>query len=205
MDEKDLKQNTEQLPEEPVREDIESALDITDFIDEQKKLRGREHRLRDFEFFGLRALIFVIIIWAFGFFVVGFAAMNGDDMYPRIDGGDLMLFYRLDREPAAQDVIVFEKNGNRYVGRVVAVPGDTVEVTESDSLKINGSTMQETNIFYRTPQYDSEVEYPLTLEYDQYFVLSDNRLKGTDSRWFGPVDKSEIAGTVISIMRRNHI
>lgn len=185
--------------------EISEALDITDFIEEQKKLRGRERRLRDFEYFGLRALIFVIIVWAMLYFVVGFATMSGDDMYPRIDGGDLLLFYRLDRAPSAQDVIVFEKGGDRFVGRVVAIPGDTVEVTTGDALIINGSTMVESNIFYRTPQYDSDVEYPLTLGAGEYFVLADNRLVGVDSRWFGPVTQKEISGTVISSMRRNHM
>lgn len=185
--------------------DGEELLDITDFIREQKTLRTRERRMRDLELFGLRALIFIVIVWALFYLIIGFATMPGDDMYPRIDGGDLLMFYRLDREPVAQDVIVISKGGERVIARVVAIPGDTVEVTERDTLVINGSTMIESNIFYSTPRYDNGVEYPLTLGPGEYFVLADKREGGMDSRWFGPVTEDEIAGTVITIMRRNHL
>lgn len=203
-----MDENKEVIPEaEDISEDIPATddLDVTDFIEEQKKLRSRERKLRDFEYFGLRALIFVLVVWAFFFFVIGFATMSGDDMYPRIDGGDLIMFYRLDREPSAQDVVVFNKDGQRYVGRVVAIPGDTVEITSGSALVINGSTMIESNVFYRTPAYESDVEYPLTLGEGEYFVLGDHREDAMDSRYFGPVTENEIAGTVISVLRRNHI
>ena len=180
-------------------------LDITDFIEEQKKLKVREQRLRDFELFAVRLLAVIVLVWALLYFFVGFTAMNGNGMYPRIDGGDLLLFYRLDREPVAQDVIVFEHEGERFVGRVTAIPGDTVEVTEDNALIINGSVQIESNIFYPTPLYDSDVVFPLTLGQDEYFVLSDNRTEGMDSRWFGPVSQKDIEGTVISILRRNHL
>ena len=63
----------------------------------------------------------------------------------------------------------------------------------------------EENIFYTTPAYDSEVEYPLTLKEDQYFILCDNREGAKDSRSFGAVDTSEIKGKVITIVRRSGI
>lgn len=204
MNENIKEQLNEESPPASVTEN-DDALDITDFIEDQKKLGGRERKLKDFEYFGLRALIFVIVVWALLFFFIGFAAMDSNDMHPRVDLGDLMMFYRLDRSPSAQDVVVFEKGGERYVGRIVAIPGDTVEITSSDTLVINGSTMVESDIYFRTPRYDSDVEYPLTLGENEYFVLADNRLEGMDSRWLGPVTYKEISGTVIAVLRRNHI
>ena len=92
-----------------------------------------------------------------------------------------------------------------YSARVVAIPGDTVEITSSNNLIINGSTMVENDIYFQTPPYDSDVEYPLTLGENEYFVLADNRTQGMDSRWFGPVTHKEISGTVIAVLRRNHV
>ena len=176
-----------------------------DFIDGQKKLRTRERRLRDFEMFGLRTLIFVIIIWVFFFFVIGLATMKGDDMFPRIDGGDLVLFYRLDREPVAQDVVVYEHDGDRFIGRVVAIPGDTVEISEDGRLILNNNPVIESNIFSSTPRFDGDVQYPLTLGEGEYFILADNRGDAMDSRYMGAIRQEDIIGTVISILRRNHL
>ena len=176
-----------------------------ELLKNQKALRRAERRMRDLEWFGLRALVFVIVIWVLFFYVVGFATMQGQDMYPRIDGNDLTLFYRLDKDVKAQDIIVFNKNGQRYISRVIAVAGDTVEITDSERLIINGSTMLESNIFYSTPRYEGFTEYPITLGEDECFVLADHRQGGEDSRYFGPVKKSEIAGTVISVLRRNNL
>ena len=80
-------------------------------------------------------------------------------MDPRISAGDLVLYYRLDKKPVAGDVIICKKNGKQYVGRVVGKGGDSVEVTEEATVKVNGSIVLDQNIFYETPQYESEVKY----------------------------------------------
>ena len=40
---------------------------------------------------------------------------------------------------------------------------------------------------------------------EKSFVLADARQNGTDSRYFGAVQKNEIVGTVITIVRRNNL
>ena len=172
---------------------------------EQKKIRKASRRMRDFQMFILHALVLLIVICVLFLKVVGFATVPNDDMYPRLDAGDLLLFYRLETDVKAQDIIVFEKNNTRYVGRVVAVGGDTVEITDSESLIINGNTVMESNIFYSTPKYEGYVEYPLTVPQGTYFVLMDKRRGSEDSRYFGPVSLEEIEGTVITVLRRNHL
>ena len=153
----------------------------------------------------LRALITVAALYGIFGWVLGITTAPNNDMYPRVSAGDLLLYYRLDKEVKAQDVVVLEKNGTRYVGRVVAVGGDTVEITDSQALNINGSTMVESNIFYPTPVYEGFVEYPLTLGAGECFVLADSRNGGEDSRYYGPVRQDELLGTVITIVRRNNL
>ena len=177
--------------------------------------------------------------------IVPFMVMPNADMYPRIDAGDLILYYRLERKFHAQDIIVFEKPSalleqvyehqetaaeetrekspirkaldwlgfrdpadppkTRFVCRVAAGPGDTVEISESNAVIINGNTIIETGIFYTTPPYSGFVEYPLTLGEGQYFVLADFRNGGADSRFVGAVNEEEILGTVITILRKNNL
>lgn len=168
------------------------------------KFHRRNKAMNDFQFFALQTLTLVIIVYVLFAHIVGIMSMPNADMYPRIDSGDFLLYYRLDRDPKAQDIMVFEKNGTRYVGRVVAVGGDKVEVTDGAVL-INGYTMVETNIFYETYPLEGFTEYPLTLAENECFVLADQRKGTEDSRFFGPVNYKELEGTVISIMRRSNL
>lgn len=131
--------------------------------------------------------------------------MANADMQPAVCAGDLMLYYRLDKEPKEGNVIVFVKEGRQYTGRVAAVGGDTVEITEESELRVNGSVVAESNIFYSTPRYDSEVSYPISLKEGQYFILCDSREGAKDSRSFGEIMKNEIKGKVITVIRRSGI
>lgn len=155
--------------------------------------------------FLVRLFLLITVIGILFGVVFGLTPMANADMQPAVCAGDLMLYYRLDKNLKSDDVVVFQKEGIQYTGRIVAVPGDVVEITDESDLMVNKSTVMEDNIFYTTPAYDSEVEYPLALKEDQYFILCDNREGAKDSRSFGGVDTSEIKGKVITIVRRSGI
>ena len=155
--------------------------------------------------FLVRLFLLITVIGILFGVVFGLTPMANADMQPAVCAGDLMLYYRLDKNLNSDDVVVFQKEGIQYTGRIVAVPGDVVEITDEKDLMVNKSTVMEDNIFYTTPAYDSEVEYPLALKEDQYFILCDNREGAKDSRSFGVVDTSEIKGKVITIVRRSGI
>jgi len=170
-----------------------------------------EARVRGYQRLVIRLIVIVAIIWVLLFQIVGITHMPNDDMYPRLDAGDLVVFYRLDTDVSAQDVIVIEKvtphsNGAKqmFISRVVAKEGDTVDFA-NDHVIVNGNALVEANIFYPTPAYEGSVSYPLTLGPGECFVLADKRNEGADSRFFGPVQKEEIKGSVITIVRRNKL
>ena len=177
----------------------------------RKKIRRSERAVRSYQSFLLRLAVFVLVLWILFFQIVGLVICPTADMHPRIDSGDMVLYYRLDKDVRAQDVIVVEKTTpdsaepQIFVLRVVAVAGDTVEITDTERLVINGNTMIEPDIFYATPRYEGYTEYPLTLGEGECFVLADSRNGGMDSRYFGPVKADEILGTVITIVRRNNL
>ena len=177
-----------------------------------KKLNRAEKGVKEYQFFVIRLVVFLAVVWILFFQIIGVTHMNSGDMYPRLDAGDLLLFYRLDKNVKAQDVIVINKvtpdSGGKkelFICRVVAVGGDTVEITEDQNLIVNGNAVVESNIFYRTPPYEGYTQYPIVLRTGQCFVLADSRVGGNDSRWFGPVNKKEILGTVITVIRRNNL
>ena len=152
-----------------------------------------------------RSMILTAALWVFFNFIIGIEVMPGIDMEPGIMPGDILIYYRPDRKAAIRDVIVLRKDDDIYVGRVVACGGDKVEITEGSSLMVNDNTVTEENIFFRTSVYEKITEYPVILSSDECFVLSDMREGGRDSRYYGPVNKDEIMGTVIGLYRRRGI
>ena len=93
----------------------------------------------------------------------------------------------------------------RYlIKRVIGLPNETIEI-KNKAIYINGSLLEEswadTNKDMRF--LDSEVSRrdnfgPYIVGYNEYFVLSDNRDYGYDSRDFGSVNFSFINGKVIN-------
>lgn len=134
-------------------------------------------------------------------FVYGFYPNADPDMAPMVKSGDLVLFYRLDRDYNIGDLLLVDFQGQRQVRRVVAKAGDTVDFIDG-SLVINGAMQQEPEIYQQSFRYENGPEFPLTVEEGQVFVLGDSRNGATDSRVYGAVDRKNTLGTVITIIRR---
>lgn len=164
-----------------------------------RRAAGRE----EISYFIIRLAAMAAMLTVMFGLLFGIAPVKDNDMFPKLAAGDLILYYRLEREFRAQDVVVFQKDGRRRVGRVAAAGGDSAEVTGDGRLLINGSAVTETDIFYSTFPYDGGIAYPVKLKDHQYFVLCDYRDGARDSRYFGPVDVREIRGKVLAALRRS--
>ncbi|MBR3430878.1 MAG: signal peptidase I, partial [Clostridia bacterium] len=92
-----------------------------------------------------------------------------------------------------------------YVGRIIAAPGDTLDISENGAVIVNGNTLVEQDIRIATPVYGEFVEYPVRLGENEFFVLADDRLNGMDSRYIGAVEKKDVIGSVITIVRRHDL
>lgn len=154
--------------------------------------------------FFIKLAVFVGIIWAMFGLVLGVYRMSGEAMYPRMRDGDLVVFFRLDRDFAVTDVATYEVNGRRHTARVVAMGGDTVELTEEGLLMVNGNVQTE-EIFYETTAISGGVSYPYTVPEGSYFMLADNRTGAIDSRSYGAISANEIQGKVIWLFRSRGI
>ncbi len=154
----------------------------------------------------LLAKIVAISIAFLLLFTFMFGAYRNADasMSPSVKDGDLVIFYRLDKNYVAQDTLVLKFEGKMQVRRVIATAGDTVDINEN-GLVINGAPQQETAIHEPTYRYDSGVEFPITLKEGQVFVLGDSRVNVTDSRIYGAVEIKDTLGKVMTILRRRNI
>ena len=171
---------------------------------EQTRRRERRRALGDITAFLIKLVVILVAGWILLGFVFGVAVMEGEDMYPRLRDGDLMVYYRLQQEYHIGDVVTFSREGRRYTGRIVAQGGDTVDLTEEGQLLVNGS-VQDEEIFYLTEPVEGGISLPCEIPEGSVFLLCDFRTNATDSRGYGPVELDSLDGKVITILRRRGI
>lgn len=163
------------------------------------KIRAREDWFRLIR----RIVIICIIGWILFSHVLLVTQMKGQDMFPSVKDGDLVIAYRLQKEYVKGDIVVCEIDGRQYIGRIVANATDVVNIGESGTLVVNG-TLQSGEIVFPTYAKDS-VSYPYRVPEGHVFLLGDHRTESTDSRDFGPVPVEKVLGKVLTILRRREI
>lgn len=170
------------------------------FYKKKKKLSASVIR----EIWSYAFLIFATILIAFVLvYSIGMKTnVIGVSMEPQLYNGQAILVNRLGYKifpPRAGDVVVFLPNGNKnshfYVKRVIAVPGDKVQIKEG-KLYVDGTLYE--GVDYDKIADPGIAENEITLESDEFFVLGDNVNNSEDSRSgnIGAVKRKDIIGKV---------
>ncbi|WP_323088247.1 signal peptidase I [Allobaculum sp. JKK-2023] len=165
----------------------------------------RRHLLdkEDIHSFWIRLSVLIVFLGVVFVGIFRIVPVQDDDMKPFLDYKDVELVFRYPQHLYTNDVIVYNQDGTLHTGRIVAMPQETVEISDDQKLYVNGTETDNDEIDSPTPAYQSSVVYPVTLGQDEYFVLGDNRQTAMDSRQTGPVERSQIVGKVISAIRRS--
>ena len=151
----------------------------------------------------VKIAVTVALVWAVFAFVLGLSVHYGNNMYPAVHDGDLLVSFRL-QKPFINAVVLYRMDGKTQVGRVIALEGSVVDIAENGSLTVNGVFPSE-EIFYATYQADgSPVTFPYTVEPGKVFILNDFRSDTNDSRLFGAVDRKDLKGPMLFTMRRRN-
>ena len=128
--------------------------------------------------------------------------VEGTSMLPRLEDRDRIFinkfvyhFTSIKRD----DVVVFryprdpEKS---YIKRVIALPGDHLRI-DHGRVSVNGKLLREP---YVPPEYrDNRSVAEMTIPPDDYYVMGDHRSISSDSRDFGPVERSFIYGKAVFV------
>lgn len=147
----------------------------------------------------------ILLVMAFIFtFIFGIYRVNDTSMVPNVNAGDMVLYYRLDKKFIVGDTVVYEYNGKKSLGRIVAISGDEVDIDER-GFKVNNSNQYEPKIYKETLPFTEGIKFPLKLKEDEVFILADNRENAVDSRLFGAVKAKEISGKIFTLIRRRGI
>jgi len=161
-------------------------------------------------------VVSAIVILLFVNFVAHPVRVDGRSMYPTLKDGEFgftnvggVLLNGVERGDIV--VVTMEKEGQKthWVKRVIGLPGDTVSCV-NDVVYINGKVLDETKYiapdyrqslvdkfgyFNKVPNADNtnvEDFEEVKLGDDEYYVMGDNRPYSKDSRYVGPVKKSQI-------------
>ena len=161
-------------------------------------------------------VVSAIVILLFVNFVAHPVRVDGRSMYPTLKDGEFgftnvggVLLNGVERGDIV--VVTMEEEGQKthWVKRVIGLPGETVSCV-NDVVYINGKVLDETKYidpdyrqslvdkfgyFNKVPDADNTnvVDFEeVILKDDEYYVMGDNRPYSKDSRYVGPVKKSQI-------------
>lgn len=190
----------------------------------------------------------LILLLCFGLFRTAIADWNpvpSGSMRPTILEGDVVLVNRLAYDlrvpftdfslrrlgdPRRGDIVTFSspRDGTRLIKRVVAVPGDVVEM-RNEVLYVNGTPAEYSHLSAAREHLGAGVEVAatratehiggssrrvqflpdvgarrsfaaLTVPAQQYFMLGDNRDDSADSRYIGLVPRRLIIGRALRVL-----
>lgn len=202
-------------------DDEEEADDIDaeeDEIDEAtRKAEARRAAWKEFKsnllFFGISFIAIYLLFYIFPPYLVSGTSMNKTLTDKAFGFG--IRYCNLEKG----DIVVFSNsktNGSDYIKRVIACPGDTLEIINHD-VYVNGKLIKEDYAYYdqgilgseyiitpdgtQTPKYHLE---KMTLGDDEYFVMGDNRNHSLDSRRIGVIHKGDVKCKMLFFLWGKH-
>ena len=137
-----------------------------------------------------RVIIWSILTFCFFHNLLVPIQIVGSSMYPTYRNGSLNLVNRWHSKegPHRGDVVAVRVDGELLLKRIVAVPGETIRISNGQIL-INEHTLNDEFSRKRIPW---EMD-PLSLKANEYFVIGDNRAASIFCR----VQKDQILGKTI--------
>lgn len=168
---------------------------ILDFIRKYKEL--------------LKIILFILfitgVVLVFITFIYTPTVVVGDSMYPALNEGDILLIKPINgkyQKIERFDIIMFPYKYNtktNVIKRVIGMPGDKIEIKDN-IIYINDEKLDEYYGYYddKSENRYSDVK-AVSLAYDEYFVIGDNRNVSEDSRndEIGVIKQDTITGIAV--------
>ena len=121
----------------------------------------------------------------------------GRSMSGTLDSGDIVLSIKTPRLETG-DVVAFYYNNNILVKRVIANPGDWVDIDNDGNVYVNNVKIEEP--YLEEKAYgETNIELPYQVPEGKIFVMGDNRAVSIDSRntSIGCIAEEQIVGKIV--------
>lgn len=152
----------------------------------------------------LSTAFYLVIVLCASYFIINYIGQRtvvvGASMESTLFGGDNLVVDKISyqfQDPERFDIIVFpyQYTGDKYIKRIIGMPGETVQIDNEGNIYIDGEVLEESygkEVIYNSGVAKDEIE----LGEEEYFVLGDNRNNSSDSREpsVGNIQKDAIIG-----------
>lgn len=171
---------------------------ISEIETELERLKTKKKRRRNIGYVVIVSIVAaaaIIIITNVWFPVL---KVVGTSMQPRLKNGDIVVCFDYSKDIERGDVIAFYNNDSILLKRVVGLEGDVIEINESGIVKVNGVELEESYVLAHTLE-PCDIEFPIEVPEDSFFVLGDQRSTSLDSRTesVGMVSRDRLVGKVL--------
>lgn len=146
------------------------------------------------------AFIALIIVIPIRTFIAQPFVVSGASMFPTFHNGDYLivdeLSYRLN-DPKRYDVVIFKypKDTSKFfVKRIIGLPNEIVEINKNEIIIKNENNQEGFVLDQSFIENNTQEKMTFELAQDEYFVMGDNRIASSDSRYWGAVKKDLIVG-----------
>lgn len=175
---------------------------MTPYTKDELKEELTRVKARESFLYALRNTILVLIVVAAATVLVTTFAMPvlhiyGDSMFPTLNEGDTVMALKENRYETG-DVIAFYYNNKVLVKRVIAGPGDLVNIDSSGTVYINETELEEPYVSEKAIG-ECDIEFPFQVPSDELFVMGDHRAISIDSRTreIGCIPIDRIIGKIV--------
>ena len=168
-----------------------------DVAAERQRLKKRREYTRV-----LRNTVYVLIVTAaiaalLATLFLPVLQVSGDSMEPTLENQDVILLRKTENLKTG-DLCGFYWQNKLLLKRVIAGPGDVVDIDQNGVVSVNGQDLYEPYVD-ELSLGNTDLTYPYQVPDGRYFVLGDHRAVSVDSRnsAIGCIETEQIIGKVI--------
>ncbi len=178
----------EKLLEYPTLEQMEQEVDRLRY----QKRYGRALRGTVYALIVVAAMaILVAVLW------MPVLQITGVSMSPTLNDGDLVVAVKTS-DYQTGDIAAFYYNNKILIKRVIASPGDWVDIDNAGNVYVNGALLEEPYLTEKSLG-ECNITLPYQVPDGRIFVMGDDRAVSLDSRTtaVGPIGREQVLGRVL--------
>lgn len=199
MDKKDLRHlKRKELIDLIDKMQTDSGLVSNDEVKEElSRLTERERYLKKVQ----KTLSILVVVAAISVLVatlwVPVLKIYGSSMDPTLENGQIVVSIKT-KKLKSGDVVAFWQGNKLLVKRVIASPGQKVDIDVNGKVFVDGKAISETYLDSESLG-NTDIDFPHQVEESRWFCMGDNRESSIDSRSavIGDISKEQIEGKVL--------